>query len=240
MNTHSFCWAQLASSDPAGSRDFYGGLFGWDQQFRLDGVAVAGVDQIEPPLAANGVPSHWRSFVAVSDVDAAGSRARELGGFAPGEPRELPGVGMIMPVFDPQGAPIVLCRPVPGGGFAGSPQAGSVALFELQARDVDKARDFYTALFGWAAEEHDGYTSFTVDGAEVATMAVQGPQWGDAPPLWLPYVGVESCDAAAERIVQLGVRVSGGPEPHPRGRRAVAHDPQDAVFGVLEPARASE
>ena len=247
----TFCWSLLASADVGGSKAFYRGLLGleavgsadWGENLArlcLDGNDVASLDELNPELAKHGVPSHWRSFIRVDDVGEMAARTTELGGTVLGDPVDMLDWGRVSPAFDPQGGAFALWEPRAYPGAARMGDVGSLCLHELNARDLVVARSFYTELFGWQAEEaHTAgvdYVTLTRDGAPVGGMQQQRPEWGDAPPTWLCYFRVESVPAAAARIAELGARIVFEPHEHPRGRFAVAHDPQDAVFAVLEPA----
>jgi predicted enzyme related to lactoylglutathione lyase len=59
-------------------------------------------------------------------------------------------------------------------------------------------------------------------------------QHGDAPPHWLPYFIVPSCDDAAARVQELGGGVMAGPLDLGAGRIAVVGDPQGAAFALFE------
>lgn len=240
-----FCWALLASSDPAGAQAFYGALAGWEASaagetptvLEHDGQRVAALDRLPAELAQHGVPSHWRSFISTDDVDAGAERCRELGATVLGEPVELGDWARVVPVFDPQGANFALWQPLALVGADSIGARDAICWWELNTRDVGTAREFYRGLFAWDVEEVHAagvdYVTFKKGGAEVAGLQAQRPEWGDAPPVWLTYIGVDTADAAAERMVELGAKIVGGPLDHPRGRFAVAHDPQDAVVGVL-------
>ena len=245
----TFCWALLASDDPTGSRNFYNELFGWQAPGNdlptplfAAGQHVAALDRLPPELEENGVPSQWRSFVCVDDVEDVARRAGELGGTVLGEPRYMLDWGRAVPVFDPQGSPVALWEPRELAGADRTGVAGSTCWRELHAHDVDAAEAFYCELFGWKADRAEAagvdYVTFSAaDGTEVAGLQQQRPEWGDAPPTWLCYFGVESLKSETERLGEIGGRLVGGPLEHPRGEFAVAHDPQDAVFGLLELSR---
>ena len=58
---------------------------------------------------------------------------------------------------------------------------------------------------------------------------------GDAPPHWLPYFIVSSCDAAAAKVRELGGSVLFEPfDVIGTSRIAVVSDPQGAVFALFE------
>jgi predicted enzyme related to lactoylglutathione lyase len=52
----------------------------------------------------DGIAPHWAIYVHVPDVDAAVSKARELGGSVPVAPFDAKGVGRIALLGDPTGA----------------------------------------------------------------------------------------------------------------------------------------
>jgi predicted enzyme related to lactoylglutathione lyase len=53
-------------------------------------------------------PSHWMSYVAVTDVDATAQRVEELGGKICVPPTDIPKVGRFCVITDPTGATISL------------------------------------------------------------------------------------------------------------------------------------
>jgi hypothetical protein len=52
----SVCWIDVSSTDPAGSRDFYGGLFGWT--YRIDPAAGSA----SPPCVPAGRWPAWQAL----------------------------------------------------------------------------------------------------------------------------------------------------------------------------------
>jgi predicted enzyme related to lactoylglutathione lyase len=59
------------------------------------------------------VPPHWQPYVAVDDPDATTAKAKELGGAALMEPMDVPKVGRIAVLRDPQGATFGIIKPDP-------------------------------------------------------------------------------------------------------------------------------
>jgi predicted enzyme related to lactoylglutathione lyase len=57
--------------------------------------------------------AQWQPYVAVDDPDATVARAAELGGSALVEPMDVPKVGRIAALRDPQGATFGIIRPEP-------------------------------------------------------------------------------------------------------------------------------
>jgi uncharacterized protein len=120
---------------------------------------------------------------------------------------------------------------------------GTFCWSELSTTDQDAAKAFYTALFGWSADDRPAdegsvYSMMELDGRTVAAIAGQPQQQRDAgvPPLWNSYVTVGSADAVLERAKEIG-----GSAHTPAfdvldaGRMAVIQDPQGAYFMLWEP-----
>ena len=115
---------------------------------------------------------------------------------------------------------------------------GQFSWNELLTSDVESAGAFYTQLFGWQTTPMPGdmpYLIFKKHEMFVGGM-MKLPMPG-VPPHWLAYVTVESADASAARITELGGKVCAPPFDIPNvGRIAVAQDPQGATFGLFQPA----
>jgi predicted enzyme related to lactoylglutathione lyase len=92
--------------------------------------------------------------------------------------------------------------------------AGVTCWVDTEQPDLDAARRFYAALFGWTfidaapAEAPGTYLIASLDGAVVA--AIGQPQ-GDAPVEWNTYIAVDDADAAAAAVRAAGGSVT--PEP---------------------------
>ena len=81
-------WVDLASSDAAGSRDFYSKLFGWDVEVNPDpqyggyalakigGHDAAGIGGKMDPSA----PTAWSLYIGTDDIDALAGKVTEAGG----------------------------------------------------------------------------------------------------------------------------------------------------------------
>ena len=66
----TFCWVDLATTDPAGAKAFYGELFGWEAEdmpageagmytmLSLDGDEVGGLYELDADRREMGVPPH--------------------------------------------------------------------------------------------------------------------------------------------------------------------------------------
>jgi uncharacterized protein len=114
-----FSWNELVTTDPAAATTFYTQLFGWKtQDFPMPGFvytvvsasgAPSGQGGIMPiPPAATGMPPAWISYVTVDNVDTTVALAEKLGGKIMMPPRDIPEVGRIAVLLDPQGAAIAI------------------------------------------------------------------------------------------------------------------------------------
>lgn len=114
---------------------------------------------------------------------------------------------------------------------------------DLTTTDQDAAKQFYSALFGWEADDRpigDGavYSMMEIDGKDVAAISSQPQQQRDAgvPPTWNSYITVDSADAALARAKELGAVVHADAfDVMDVGRMGVVQDPQGAFFIVWEP-----
>jgi len=115
--THgAFSWSELMTSDPQAATEFYGGLFGWTVQamdmgsgpyhvVKAGDTSVGGIMGMPPNVPA-GTPPHWGCYVTVDDVDASAKKAPSLGGKVLMPPMDIPTVGRMAVIQDPQGAVI--------------------------------------------------------------------------------------------------------------------------------------
>jgi predicted enzyme related to lactoylglutathione lyase len=76
--------------------------------FKKNGSEVAGLMKLPMP----GVPPHWLNYVTVENADASAARVTELGGQVCKPPFDIPNVGRIAIVQDPQGAFLGIFQPM--------------------------------------------------------------------------------------------------------------------------------
>lgn len=109
-------WNELATSDPAGARDFYGELFGWnsdefmpmgdmgDYRFLAnDGERIGALCPVQP-----GCPSGWRYYIRVPSISKSVEAVKSGGGVVTMGPQEVPTGDHIIIGNDPQGAEFAL------------------------------------------------------------------------------------------------------------------------------------
>ena len=120
---------------------------------------------------------------------------------------------------------------------------GAFCWFELATSDQAGAKRFYQTLFGWTVEEFpmgpsEMYTIFRIDGRDAAAAYTMRPEQRaeGVPPNWMPYIRVDSADAAAARAVELGASAMGPAfDVMDSGRMSVIKDPTGAHFCVWQP-----
>ncbi len=117
--------------------------------------------------------------------------------------------------------------------------AGTVSWVDLAAWDLEKAQDFYGALFGWtfdpSSKENGYYTMARKNGQHVAAMMPR-PKDAPFPPAWNTYFAVESVDRSVARVKELGGQVMMEPmDVMEAGRMAFCTDTTGAAFGFWQP-----
>jgi len=114
---------------------------------------------------------------------------------------------------------------------------GTPTWIDLGIPDLDRAMDFYRAVFGWEFEvgppETMRYTVCRLDGKAVAGLAQSNPH--DSAFWWSVYLATSDCDATVRRITDAGGSVVVEPmDVMAQGRMAVAKDPVGAQFGLWQ------
>jgi uncharacterized protein len=121
--------------------------------------------------------------------------------------------------------------------------AGSFCWVELATTDQNAAKDFYTALFGWAVVDSpmgpdDFYSMFKLHGRDTGaayTMRKEQRAQG-VPPHWMLYVSVDNADQAVAKAAQAGGTVLAPAfDVMEVGRMAVLQDPTGAIFSLWQP-----
>jgi uncharacterized protein len=238
-----FVWHDHISGDAEAARAFYTQLLGWEieiwkaGEFDYPMIKANGQTHGGFGPAQGGAPPHWLGHVAVESADEAAERAQGAGGTVIAEPMDIPEVGRMVVIQDPQGAVLSLFTP------AGDPPTseGVFVWDELLTSDVDAATQFYAEVVGWTSSDMDMgasgvYTIFNSGEAQRAGCMTFPPA-AEGPPRWLPYLGTADVDASAARAEELGATSFMGPTDVPDvGRVAVLGDPTGAAFGLFQPS----
>lgn len=113
---------------------------------------------------------------------------------------------------------------------------------DLSTDDLEGAKSFYSALFGWTAHDiplpQGGvYTMMQLHGKDVAGMQQMQPQELESghPPYWNSYLSVENLEASVQKAEAAGATIVAPPfDVMDSGRMAVLRDPADAFFSLWE------
>ncbi len=238
----TFCWVDLAASDPDAASAFYAAVLGWEigpsggpatgdyRQASVGGRPVAGIYRGSRPIPP------WNSYVSVEDADAVAARAAELGGVVEVPPMDVLDLGRTAMLRDPQGASVAVWQPGTMAGAGLVNDLGALSLNQLNTHDPRGAQAFYGALFGWEFRRAGGASPYWgIHNAGSLNGGMLGlPPGNPAPPHWLAYFTVPDVDGADALIVDGGGRVVVPVTPAGEGRILVALDPQVAAFAVYE------
>lgn len=115
-------WHELNTWDPQQALDFYGRTLGWEFEAsplpdgasywiaRQGGRPVGGICELRAP-ACDGIPSHWMTYMTVTDIRAAESEVEDAGGEVMRPAVPVPGLGKLSLVIDTAGAVIGFIEP---------------------------------------------------------------------------------------------------------------------------------
>jgi predicted enzyme related to lactoylglutathione lyase len=115
------------------------------------------------------------------------------------------------------------------------------------SRDYEASRSFYADVFGYRLQEiGEGgfrYSVASLDGevavAGIGAIPAQAP--AEVSSHWMVYFAVDDCDAATERVTELGGSVMQPPFDTPYGRMALVAGPEGEAFSVMQlPTTAGE
>ena len=251
-----FIWYELMTTDLDAAARFYGAVVGWSVQdsgqpgmdYRLVAAGdahVGGMMAIPADAAVTGMRPGWFGYVNVADVDASVARITQAGGASYLPPTDIPSVGRIAMVADPQGAAIYVMAPSsdchgPSPSFAPS-KSGHGGWHELHTTDWEAALAFYGAQFGWAKSSAmdmgplGTYLLFAAgEGGEPIGGMMNSPDFPR--PMWLYYFNVDDIHAARARVEAAGGTVFLEPHEVPGNNWILqGSDPQGAMFALVCP-----
>ena len=256
-NKHGeFIWYELLTPDSDASKAFYDSVVGWsigakpegDMDYRMiqapDG-AVGGVMQLNADMIAGGAKPTWLGYFGVDDVDAAVASITAAGGQVHLPAFDIPGVGRIAMVTDPQGVPFYVMRGASDGTSTAYSRhgLGHVSWNELLTPDDAAALAFYDKQLnikkvGAMPMGAMGDYSFisNSEGGEAIGAVMKAPP--GAPSAWSFYFRVSDIEAAQHTIEQSGGKVAHGPMEVPGGEMVLqASDPHGARFGLVAPGK---
>jgi predicted enzyme related to lactoylglutathione lyase len=251
-----FIWYELITPDPVGAKAFYDAVVGWtiepqpsgDMDYRMigrsDGRMAGGVMRLTDEMKSHGARPIWLGYVNVDDVDATVASIEQSGGKTLLPAFDIPDIGRIAMVTDPQGAPFYVMKPIPPAGreneksdVFSSDAEQRVGWNELSTSDPIAARQFYGDQFGWGSDEFmdmgemGEYRFIEQGGARIGAIAGTSP---GQQPKWRYYFRVPSIAAAKDTAEAKGGKIVMGPMEVPGGDHIVIGiDPQGAEFALV-------
>ncbi|MBX3044773.1 MAG: VOC family protein [Candidatus Kapabacteria bacterium] len=247
----TFCWLDLATTDPVGAKIFYSKVFGWETMdvpvgedmvytmLNLKGQPVAALSLMPKEQADMNMPPFWTSYIAVDDAAATCVKAERNAGKVVMPPMQVMDEGYMAILQDPEGAYVGIWQAMNMQGFAYYGETGSVCWFEEGCFNRENAIPFYEKTFGWSSTTSpmgkNLYTLFNLDEMMVAGMYEMTEEMKDIPAHWLPYFGVRDIDKALSVTEEMNGKVLMQKLfVEDVGYFAVIQDPQGGALGLLE------
>ena len=246
-----FCWIELGTTDQNGAKNFYASLFGWTPNdmpmgpagvytiFRLNGRDAAAGYTLTEEERAQHLPPHWNLYIAVENADASAAKAEQLGGKVLHAAFDVMDAGRMAVIQDPTGPVFIVwqAKKNAGIGIVGDP--GAFCWADLSTADPERAKQFYSGLFGWKLEagekDPSGYLHIINGGRFIGGIPPAQHRDPKTPPHWLIYFAVVDVDASAAKAKQMGARFYLEPMSiEGVGRMAVMADPQGAVSAIFK------
>lgn len=244
-----FLWYELMTSDVEAAKGFYPGITGWstapwetgDQPYTMwmnGEMPVGGLMELPEDAVRAGARPHWLTYIGAPDLDATVGRAQELGAQILVPTMEVPEVGRMTILTDPQGAVFAAYQPQGDAPEEIEPHPGCFSWHELATSDREAAWAFYSELFGWeTTEEMDMgdagiYHMYSRPGG--AALGGIFNRTAEMPvSAWTLYTMVPDAAEAAAAVSSAGGQVIMGPMEVPGGDQiAYCFDPQGAAFAV--------
>jgi predicted enzyme related to lactoylglutathione lyase len=261
------CWVDTSQPDPEAAAEFYSGLFGWEIEdvmppgsdgkyfmARIRGGDVAAIGSTPggaPPMAT------WNTYIWVDDANETAAKVRDAGGTVLTEPFDVLDAGRMAVFADPEGAVFSVWQAKDRKGAQVVNEAGALNFNGLGTRDVEGAKAFYGAVFGWQTMSVGGGNEMWTlpaygDHLEERTPGLreQVAQMGgpagfenvvasinpipddepDVPPHWSVTFATDDADATAAKAAELGGKVVVPPFDAPWVRMTLIADPAGATL----------
>jgi uncharacterized protein len=241
-------WYELMTTDKSAAEKFYSTVVGWTtapfegagQPYtmfnRSANAPVGGVMTLPQGMNA---PPHWAMYIGVPKLEDAFANVKRLGGGEISPVIEVPNVGRMQMVRDPQGAAFYIYEPSSTPQAETKPTVGEISWHELYTTDATAAMKFYRELFGWKPTESmdmgemGTYHMFGREQGSIGGMMNKPAAMAEVPSHWLIYFNVPDINAATERVKSNGGNILNGPMEVPGGDWIVqCLDPQGAAFAL--------
>ena len=263
------CWVDTAQPDPAAAAAFYGGLFGWEFEeamppgsggsYLMARIRGGDVAAISSPPEGGHARAVCNTYIWVDSADEAVSKARAAGGSVLSEPFDVMDAGRMAVLADTDGTAFCVWQARQHQGARIVNEAGALNFNVLNCRDLEAAKRFYGAVFGWTALDlgtgeywtlsaYGDYLETLTPGVRERAAAFGAPGFadvlaavtviGDENPAESVHWGVtfsaDDVDATAAKAAELGGTVITPPVDAPYSRLTVIRDPQGAMFSASQ------
>ena len=240
-------WYELLTTNMKAAEDFYTKVVGWttasfegspepyDMFMRNGQAPVGGVMTIPDGM---NFPPHWEMYVGVPKLEDAVAHIERLGGSVLGPPVDVPTIGRMRTMMDPQKVLFAIYEPASPQPPEAERQLGEVSWHELYTTDAEAAMTFYKEVFGWrptADMDMGAMGKYQLFGRtmDLGGMMKKPAELAQVPNNWGLYFRVPDVDAGGERVKAHGGQAMNGPMDVPRGGRIVnCMDPQGAAFSL--------
>jgi len=252
-NKHGdFIWYELLTDNAERAQEFYHSILGWEfadsgqggMDYRIitkDNIAIGGLMPITPEMKAGGAQPVWLGYIAVDDVDTSVIQIVAAGGTVLMPAMDIPNVGRIAMLNDPQGALFYIMRGLSNEASlafaADRPRDGHCAWNELTSSDPPGALTFYRTEFGWVKDgemDMGAMGSYEFLRHEHLIGALMPKPSATPTSIWRYYFRVADIDIALEKVRNGGGQVVNGPHQIPGGDYTIQGiDPQGAEFALV-------
>src|SRR5262245_54896180 len=147
------------TSDPGAAERFYKDVVGWTSEpfkespqpytvfKRSSNTQVAGLMKTPADMK---MPPFWAMYVGTPNLEDTVAQIMRLGGSEMSPVIEIPSVGRLQMLKDPQGAAFYIIQPASTEERPEHPaEIGEGSWHELMTTDAAAAMKFYTQVFGW-------------------------------------------------------------------------------------------
>jgi predicted enzyme related to lactoylglutathione lyase len=181
-------------------------------------------------------------YISVANADEAVSKTAQLGGTVLAPAFDVMDVGRMAVIQDPTGAIFSVWQPKKHQGVTISGVDNTVCWADLSTPDAERAKKFYSSLFGWelttSPNDPSGYLHIKNGEQFIGGIPPAEHRNPNAPPHWLLYFQVADVEAATQKVSQLGGKVLMPPRKMENvGTWSIVADPQGAVFALFKSAR---
>jgi len=245
-----FVWTEIVTHDKEKSIAFFTKVLGWTMdgewyhQMSAGGHLVGAICDEQDKTKPKKEHSFVNVYIRSNNVDEHAEKIKQNGGTVIKEPFDVMDKGRMGTFMDPDGAEFNIWQSkshkgIPKLDRKDIPENGFPCWFELNAKDKDRAIEFYGKVFGYDYLTKSfgvmDYTVFFKDDVQVAGMIQMDPKMGNLPSHWMTYYEVENIDETIKLAKELGgtlcfppMEIEGMKE-----KMCMINDPNGIAFQVM-------